>query len=74
VEPKRIIGKMEGRRGGKAQGVAEPPQKVVCFIFYVDLLDMVDSFPKASENSRIPFSVFSTMVRYCLFFELKTFS
>jgi hypothetical protein len=27
VDPKRIIGKNEGRRGGEAQGVADPPQK-----------------------------------------------
>jgi hypothetical protein len=27
VDKKRIIGKMEGREGGEAQGVADPPQK-----------------------------------------------
>jgi hypothetical protein len=27
VDPKRIIGKMEGQGGGEAQGVADPPKK-----------------------------------------------
>jgi hypothetical protein len=27
VDPKRIIGKMEGQGGGEAQGVAVPPPK-----------------------------------------------
>jgi hypothetical protein len=27
VNPKRIIKKMEGRGGGEAQGVADPPKK-----------------------------------------------
>jgi hypothetical protein len=27
--PKRIIGKMEGRGGGEAQGVADPPKKTI---------------------------------------------
>jgi hypothetical protein len=26
VDPKRIIGKMAGRGGGEAQGVADPPK------------------------------------------------
>jgi hypothetical protein len=29
VDPKRIIGKMEGKAGGQAQGVADPP-KMLC--------------------------------------------
>jgi CubicO group peptidase (beta-lactamase class C family) len=29
VDKKRIIGKMEGRGGGEAQGVADPPPTVV---------------------------------------------
>jgi hypothetical protein len=28
VDPKRIIGKMEGQGGGEAQGVADPPQQI----------------------------------------------
>jgi hypothetical protein len=27
VDPKRIIGKMEGQGGGEARGVADPPKK-----------------------------------------------
>jgi hypothetical protein len=30
VDQKRIIGKMEGRRGGEAQGVADPLKKKHC--------------------------------------------
>jgi hypothetical protein len=30
VDTKRIIGKMEGREGGKAQGVADPQKEEEC--------------------------------------------
>jgi hypothetical protein len=30
VDPKRIIGKMEGQGGGEAQRVADPPPKKKC--------------------------------------------
>jgi hypothetical protein len=30
VDPKRIIGKMEGHRGGEAQGVADPKKQNNC--------------------------------------------
>jgi hypothetical protein len=29
VDPKRIIKKMEGQGGGEAQGVADPPKRVL---------------------------------------------
>jgi hypothetical protein len=29
VDPKRIIGKMEGRGGAEAQGVADPPKNKI---------------------------------------------
>jgi hypothetical protein len=29
VDKKRMIGKMEGQRGGEAQGVADPPKRKV---------------------------------------------
>jgi hypothetical protein len=38
VDPKRIMGKMEGQVGGKAQGVANPsPQKRIVSIFWRDV-------------------------------------
>jgi hypothetical protein len=51
VDPKRIIG-MEGREGGEAQGVADPPPKKKCLLH----LTPPDSQPPIGlpEDSFIP--------------------